>query len=115
MLLPNAVYRLLPAELRRARIVRAPINREDPTEAVESSRILPAIARRFEILERRDYGGNLLSIIYPNLRRPPAGTAERAKLDDAVALMLDIEDSILRHRALVGAETFFTALVARPR
>ena len=37
---------------------------------VASSDILPAIAREFDTLEQRDYGGNLLSVIYGNLRRP---------------------------------------------
>lgn len=113
MVMPNIIYRLLPSSLRRARIVRAPINRDDPTEAVESSRILSALARVFPRVERRDYGGNLLSLLYPNMNRPPAGSPGRDALNEAVNFLLDLEDVALKNRSFLGVETWFTVAVAR--
>ncbi len=45
----NAVYWRLPAVLRRTKIVRWPINRTDPTEAIASSRILPGVEEHFRV------------------------------------------------------------------
>ena len=66
---PNLVYRMLPRGTRRARLVRAPVNYEDPTEAVASSEIVHAIGRHFRIALRRNYGGHLLALLYPNMQR----------------------------------------------
>jgi len=114
MIVPNIIYRLLPATLRRARIVRAPINRDDPTEAVESSRILPAMEKVFTRVTRRDYGGNLLSLLYPNMHRPASESSEREELNRAVSLLLDLEEVILKHRRTLGVETYFTVAIAEP-
>jgi O-antigen biosynthesis protein len=113
LILPNVIYRLLPSPVRRARLVRAPINRDDPTEAVESSRILPALSRAFSRVERRDYGGNLLSLLYPNLNRPPAGSPGRDAFNEAVSFLLDLEDVALKHQSLLGVGTWFTVAIAR--
>jgi len=110
--LPNIVYRTLPAELRRVRIVRAPINRDDPTEAVESSRIVAALEHTFPDVQRRDYGGNLLSLLYPNMNREGPGEEFRERLGAAVTYLLDLEEFILRHGTLLRAKTFFTAALA---
>lgn len=117
LLLWNAVYRLrVPAGARRARLVRAPRNDEDPTESIASSSILPALAHRFRILERRDYGGNLLAPIYPYLRSarhdPPA---PRALHDVALERLLDLEEVLLRHPRWPGASSHHAVLLATPR
>jgi SAM-dependent methyltransferase len=116
-LLWNAVYRLrIPGRLRRARLVRAPRNDEDPTESVASSAILPAVASRFRILERRDYGGNLLAPIYPYLRRPSHDPpAPRALHDAAIERLLDLEELLLRHPWLPGAASHHTVVLATAR
>jgi 2-polyprenyl-3-methyl-5-hydroxy-6-metoxy-1,4-benzoquinol methylase len=101
----NIVYRLLPRGTRRAKIVRAPINREDPTEAVASSQIVPAIERHFRVTQRRDYGGNLLALIYPNLDRTSP------LLDDAVTTLLAKEERMLAR----GASSFYSVIVAMMR
>jgi SAM-dependent methyltransferase len=98
----NLVYRLLPAGSRRARLVRAPISREDPTEARESSRIPREVASRFRVLARRDYGGNLGFVIYPNLRRPGAA------FERAVAQLLRREGRLADR----GVPGFFSVIVA---
>lgn len=91
----NRIYRRLPPALRRTRFVRRPINREDPTEAIESSGILPALERHFRIVVRRGYGGNLLAPIYPSLRRPDQpGGPPAAQFDAAVELLLECEEAL---------------------
>jgi SAM-dependent methyltransferase len=109
LVLPNLAYRLLPSSVRRPHIVRAPINREDPTEAIRSGEIVSAIERRFRVVHRRDYGGNLLAVIYPNLRRPEEGS--RAELfDAAVARLVALEERLLRWE-----RSFCTVMIAEPR
>ncbi len=105
----NWHYYHLPRSVRRVGRIRPPINLEDPTEAVASSNILPAIAREFDILEQRDYGGNLLSVIYANLRRPDGvPPSPRADFDAAVARLLDAEDDLLR----AGRLSYHTVVLA---
>jgi O-antigen biosynthesis protein len=105
----NRQYRSLPGIVRRTKVIRRPINREDPTEAVASSDILPAVEAHFRVLERIDYGGNLLAPIYPSLRRPdqPGGPSP-AVFDAAVAKLLAAEERLLArqpgYHSVVAAE-----------
>jgi SAM-dependent methyltransferase len=105
LILPNLAYRLVPGNARRPHLVRAPINNEDPTEAIQSSRIERAISNRFLIADRRDYGGNLLSIVYPNLEQK-----SRDDFDVAVRRLIRFEDVLLRY-----ARPFYTTIIAEPR
>lgn len=105
----NAVYRALPRRVRRTRIVRRPVNAQDPTEAIASSGILPAVAERFRVLERRDYGGNLLEPIYPSLLRPnQPGGPEPELFDRCVEQLLGREDRMLAS----GRASYFSVVVA---
>ncbi len=104
LLAPNLAYRLLPRGTRRPWLVRAPINREDPTEAVESSAIIGAIERTFRVTHRRDYGGNLLAVVYPNLR------LDAPRFDRAVDRLLRFERWLSR----LGTRPFYTVMVAGP-
>lgn len=114
LLLHNILYYLLPRSVRRVGRIRAPLNDEDPTEGVESSGIVRALEAEFEILERRDYGGNLLWILYPNLRRPSQG-ADPGDFEEAVAFLLDVEDVLLAHPRIARVRSHFTVMLARPR
>jgi O-antigen biosynthesis protein len=102
LLLPNLAYYAVPRSARRPHIVRAPINREDPTEAIRSSGIIPAIERHFKVVDRRDYGGNLLAVVYPNLRKS-------ADFDRAVRRLIAMEEFLLR----LGRPSFYSAIIAR--
>jgi SAM-dependent methyltransferase len=99
----NIAYYRLPAAMRRPHIVRAPINREDPTEAIASSQIVAATERRFRIIDRRDYGGNLLSVIYPNLRRAP-------EFDRWIERLIEWDGAAMRRRP-----SYSTVILAEPR
>jgi SAM-dependent methyltransferase len=96
LLWPNLVYRLLPRRVRRTRVVRPPFDDADPTEQVDSGSILPALASRFRILARRDYGGDLLLLVYGSLRRPGPGGPPREVVERAVRRLLRLEDRFLR-------------------
>lgn len=113
----NLVYYSLPQSVRRARVIRKPVNRDDPSEAVSSSDIVPSVEAHFTILDRRDYGGNLLSVLYPNLRRPNEhdGAPMDGTFDMAINFLLDLEDVLLRNRSITGARSFYTVIVASPR
>jgi len=72
--------------------------------------------KHFDILERRDYGGNLVSVIYPNLRRPNEFPASpRDEFDRAIEFLLDLEEWCLRHPWLTNARPYYTAVIAVPR
>lgn len=117
ILLWNVVYRLLvPARLRRAHLVRPPRNRDDPTESIASSSILPAVEKRFRVVRRRDYGGNLLAPLYPYLRAPRHDPPAPRDLHDAVVgRLLNLEEILLRHPRLPGCRSHHVVLLATPR
>jgi SAM-dependent methyltransferase len=104
----NRVFLSLPTSVRRRRKVGAPIDRRDPTEAVRSSEILPAVERYFQIEERRDYGGNFLALIHPNLRLDSLRPAER---DEVLLSIIEAEKEHLKS----GASSYYTVLIASPR
>jgi SAM-dependent methyltransferase len=108
----NWHYYQLPRSVRRVGRIRPPINEEDPTEAVASSRILAAVKREFEIRELRGYGGNLLSVIYANLRRPTQDPpSPRADFDAAVSRLLEAEDAL----ASRGVSPYHAVVLAVPK
>ena len=110
MLPHNIAYYRLPSRMRRPHLVRAPINREDPTEAIASSDILPATARRFRIIDRRDYGGNLLSVIYPNLRKPNEDGLPAEEFDRWIEKLIEWDAAEMRRRP-----TYSSVVLAEPR
>lgn len=58
-------YASLPAETRRQEQLLFPIQPDDPSEAYRSSEIMELLPVGFEVLERLEYGGNLLSVLFP--------------------------------------------------
>lgn len=113
----NLVYYLLPQSVRRVRVIRKPVNRDDPSEAVSSSDIVPSVEAHFTILHKKNYGGNLLSVLYPNLRRLEGQDAASKSevFDAAINFLLDLEDVLLRNRSITTARSYYTMIVASPR
>lgn len=93
----------LPEELKTAKAIQYPIQADDPSEAVRSSEIESRVRIGFRIVERRPYGGTLLALIYPILRRPLAA--------DVLEMLMREEKKMLDS----GAPSFYTVLVAKPR
>ncbi|HEY1434840.1 MAG TPA: class I SAM-dependent methyltransferase [Thermoanaerobaculia bacterium] len=108
----NLVYWSLPRAVRRTRVIRVPVTDDDPTEAVASSGILPAVSEHFRILARRDYGGDLLEPIYPSLLRPDQPNGPSAELfASVITTLLDREERMLAR----GRARFQTVVVAEAR
>jgi SAM-dependent methyltransferase len=100
----RAFYERLPVEARVFDVLPLPIQADDPSEAIRSSEIVPQLVHGFDVLERRDYGGNLLSVLFPAIRweaAPPRIVEE----------MIDEEKRLLAS----GAESFHAVIVAAPR
>jgi SAM-dependent methyltransferase len=115
LVLPNLAYRTLPRAARRTHIVRSPVTGEDPTEQIASADILPAVERFFRVVERRDYGGNLMLTAYPCLRRPGPGGVDPEVFSAAVRRLLRWEDALLRHPGISGEVSAHVVLWAEPR
>lgn len=100
------VYAELPETVRRAKQIRPPVDWRDPSEAVRSSAIASLVASRFDVVTRRDYGGNLLAFLYGNLRSDVVATETgQAVLDE----LLDLEDEMLA----AGAASYYAVILAR--
>ena len=95
-------YARIPRELRRTERLALPIQEDDPSEAIRSGEIMEQVRVGFDIVEQRDYGGNLLAVVYPNLEQAD---------DRAVSEMIEREQEWLR----AGAASYYTILLARPK
>lgn len=104
----EAFYQELPKAIRRRRCLQLPVDWRDPSEAVRSGEIVPLLEERFEIRERRDYGGHLFSVVYPHLDLERLDPAER---DGILNLLIAREDELLA----AGASSYYTVIVAVPR
>lgn len=104
----NQVYRAIPRAVRRSRTVPFPIEQADPSEAIRSSEIVPLVEAGFDVIEKRDYGGNLLSVIHPLLRW---GTMDDAARRQCLEHLIDEERALLA----AGAPTYYTVIIARNR
>ncbi len=94
-------YARLPASARQYQRLRIPgflARLADPSEAVRSEDILPALTRHLEIHVQRDYGGFVLMPVW-----------QQANLDDALVAALIASETALRDRH----PTWFSVIVAR--
>jgi SAM-dependent methyltransferase len=96
------IYETIDPALRAWPTIDVPVMIDDPSEAVRSSEIERQLGVGFETVERRPYGGNLLSILYPALRSLP---------EDLRKPLLDEEQRWLAS----GAPAFSVVLVAKPK
>lgn len=103
----EAVYQSLPRSIRRQRRLGLPVDWRDPSEAIRSSEILAMISERFEIVEKRDYGGNLLALIYPHLDLSRVDEAQR---EDVLTQLIHSEQQLLS----TGLPSYCVVVVGRP-
>lgn len=80
----------------------------DPSEAVDSSRILPMLGQRFEVVAQRPYGGALLHVLLADVAQNFLD--EQAK--PWLRALIDAEDELDR---LGQLEQHFSCVIARPR
>jgi SAM-dependent methyltransferase len=97
--LQRSIYDALPVAARTIDLLPMPIQTHDPSEAIRSAEIVPEMQVGFDLLARRDYGGNVLATIY-------------AYTDGSVT-----RDLLERERALLreGAGSYHAVIVAKPK
>jgi SAM-dependent methyltransferase len=100
----RALYDEVPSHARRLSELPLPIHGTDPSEAIRSSEILPQLAHGFELIERRDYGGVILSILYPVIdwSAAPPGLIDR---------LIDAD----RVRLTNHEQSYYSIVIARPK
>jgi SAM-dependent methyltransferase len=98
----RSIYELLPSGVKAYESVPPPIQIDDPSEAFRSSEIIPLLRVGFTISEQRDYGGNLLAILFPLLTHHP---------DDVVTAVIKAEEQLLA----AGTPSYYTTIIARPK
>jgi len=97
-------YAALPRELRRFDALPAPIQDDDPSEAIRSGEIREQLAIGFDVEHDRGYGGNALAVLVPSLEPGAAGEA-------MVARLIAFEDELLAR----GEPHFYAVLATRPK
>lgn len=85
------------------------MNGYDPTEAIRSADIIVELEKRFEIVERRDFGGTLLHLVLDNI----AGNLSDSDEGKAILANLFAEEQRLITSGEISSD--FTLLVARKR
>ena len=85
------------------------MNGYDPTEAIRSADIIPELEKRFEIVERRDFGGTLLHLVLDNI----AGNLSDSEEGKTILRNLFAEEQRLIKEGVI--ESDFTLLVARKK
>jgi SAM-dependent methyltransferase len=117
----NAVLNLLPERYRVSwedRSIKRRVHRpsrlrmmlSDPSEAVESAKIIPTLERHFDIVERRDYGGTLIHPLFADIAANFQGNDENTQR--LLDLCFQIEDDLLAHGEL---SSDFTLMVCQPK
>ena len=101
----NDVYSTIPRAARRTVDVPAPVEVDDPSEAVRSSEICEIVSRHFTTLTRRDYGGNLLALIHPLVDWTRLDAKQKTRILDQLTSR---ERDLLRS----GVPTFYSVIVA---
>jgi SAM-dependent methyltransferase len=101
------IYAALPAEWRRFEILQKPLEINDLSETIRSSVILPAVRRVFDVVADKPYGGQIVSVILPQLERTRVPPEE---LDRLIARWLAAEDEEI---ARDPSRSYHTVLVAR--
>lgn len=81
----------------------------DPTEAIRSQDILPELEKRFDIVEKMDFGGTLLHLVLDDI----AGNFTNSSEDIAYLQMLFDEEQRLLKSGEISSD--FTLIVARNR
>lgn len=99
------VYRTIPREWRTHDELPLPIAAADPSEAIRSSEILPLLEIGFEIEELCGFGGNILAMLFPDIRW--SRVEDRSAF---VARMIASENDLLANEPPLHA-----VIVARPK
>jgi SAM-dependent methyltransferase len=103
------LYEKTPRSWRNSRALKPPISLDDPSEAVRSSAILPALARSFDAITVRPYGGHYVALL---LSQMSAAASADPAFPAALERWLALEDEDLARDPESG---YHTVAVVRPR
>ncbi len=112
----NRVLHMIPEKYRRKYFdgrVKKKIHRpgrlsmflNDPSESAESNLIEDAIARQFTILERKEYGGTLLQIVFKDIAHN--FTNERDETKELLKSIFSVEDELLKNGEIKSDFVFY--------
>lgn len=82
----------------------------DPSEAVESSNIMPLLHQMFDVLEVKAYGGTILQMLFHDIAHN--FLSDDKETSDFIALCIDIETKLLKHNDI---ESDFVIAVCRKK
>lgn len=82
----------------------------DPTEAIESSRIVPLVQKTFDVAELKGYGGTVLQLLFSDIAGNFLSSDPETKR--LLAMCFAAEDELLRSGAL--ASDFVTGMCRKP-
>jgi hypothetical protein len=85
------------------------VQASDPSEAVRSDEIVERLSRDFEIVARRDWGGNILQFLLADIAGNFATDDDNARA--LIQMLVNIEDTLIRCGELTSD---FAYIVARP-
>ena len=100
----RALYEFFPREMRYFDEFALPVQYDDESEAIRSNEIMSRLRIGFDIEAFRGYGGNVMAVMFPNLRPEKIS-------DEAVDVMIRSERALLK----AGDPHFHAVIVARPR
>jgi hypothetical protein len=89
---------------------RRDVIRTDPSEAVRSDEIVAVLQRDFDIMEKKDWGGNVLQYLLAGI----AGhfSAENELSQALLKMLFNVEDTLLKCGEF---KSDFAYMVARPK
>ncbi len=90
-----------------ARMTIDQMNEYDPTEAIRSRDIVPVVMEKFELVEKRDFGGTLLHLVLDNI----AGNLSESSEGQAILQGLFQEERKLIQSGEIGSD--FSLIVSR--
>ena len=97
----RAVFAGLPAELRKTEVLSLPIEINDPSEAIRAGEIVKQLSIGFDFEQIRNYGGNLLAVLYPVMEWSRAPEELKKRL-------------IRMDREWASQGSYYAVIVARP-
>ena len=77
----------------------------DPSESAESHLIEDAIASQFRVLERKEYGGTLLQLVFKDIAHNFIN--EKAETKELLKTIFNIEDEMLRKGEIKSDFVFY--------
>jgi len=97
-------YRHIPPAARLHGPLTLPVHPDDPSEALRSDEIFRQISRGFRILDRRDYGGTLISVIFPMVKWDHLP-------DSVIPELIEAERQMIQ----AGASSYYAVAIAAPK